>query len=179
MVGCGGGDPQTAGTPSATPEPPSAETGPPAEPTPTEPAPQTGLPPAVEETRDRIIAAAQAQDYEALDALIPDAGFTFSYGASGRPTDYWKDLEASGEAPLATMAALLALPHTRAQDVYVWPWAYDEDPAALTEAEKDALAGAGAATVEQLDQMAEFGHYLGWRIGIRRDGTWLFFVAGD
>jgi hypothetical protein len=23
------------------------------------------------------------------------------------------------------------------------------------------------------------GSYLGWRVGIRKDGTWLFFVAGD
>jgi hypothetical protein len=40
-------------------------------------------------------------------------------------------------------------------------------------------AAAGAATLDQLNQMAEFGHYLGWRVGIRSDGTWIFFVAGD
>jgi hypothetical protein len=179
LVGCGSDDPQTAGTPSAPPEPPPAETGPPAEPIPTEPAPQKGLPPAVEETRDAIIRAAGAHDYEGLAALIPDSGFTFSYGAGTSAIDYWKDLEAAGETPLATMAALLALRHTRAQDIYVWPWAYDKDPSTLTDAEKDALAGAGAATRGQLDQMADLGHYLGWRLGIRRDGTWMFFVAGD
>jgi hypothetical protein len=179
MVGCGSGDPETAGTPSAPPEPPPAETGPPPEPIPTEPAPPKGLPPAVEETRERIAAAALAEDYEALDALIPDTGFTFSYGAGDRATDYWKDLEASGEEPLGTMVGLLTLPHTRAGDIYVWPSAYDKDPAKLTDEEKEALVGAGAATRAQLDQMAEFGHYLGWRLGIRRDGTWMFFVAGD
>jgi hypothetical protein len=77
------------------------------------------------------------------------------------------------------LAALLTLRHTRTGDIYVWPWAYDRNPADLTDAQKDTLAGAGAATRKQLDQMAEFGQYLGWRVGIRRDGTWLFFVAGD
>jgi hypothetical protein len=178
-VGCGSGDPETAGTPSAPLEPPAAETEPPSEPIPTEPAPPKGLPPAVEKTRERIAAAALAEDYEALDALIPETGFTFSYGAGEGATDYWKDLEASGETPLGTMVGLLTLPHTRAGNIYVWPSAYDKDPAKLTDEEKKALAGAGAATRAQLDQMAEFGHYLGWRLGIRRDGTWMFFVAGD
>ena len=71
------------------------------------------------------------------------------------------------------------LPYTEAQDIYVSPWAYDLDPAELTRREREILAAAGAATLDQLNQMAEFGHYLGWRVGIRSDGTWIFFVAGD
>jgi hypothetical protein len=182
LAGCGSdATTEGAGTPSSPAEPP-----PPAEtvtttPVPTEPAPQRRLPPAVDETRQAIIAAAGAHDYDALAALIPDSGFTYSYGgpAEGGAVGYWRDLEDAGERPLDTLAALLALRHTRAGDIYVWPWAYDRDPAKLTERQKDALAGAGAATRDQLDQMAEFGHYLGWRVGIRRDGTWMFFVAGD
>lgn len=178
-AGCGSeqGAP-VGGTPSGATEPRPAETTT-AEPIPTEPAPQKGLPVAVGETRQAIITAVGAHDYDALAALIPTSGFTFSYGAGGGAIDYWRDLEAAGERPLDTMAALLALAHTRAGDIYVWPWAYDEDPADLTSEEKDALAGAGAATRGQLDEMAAFGHYLGWRLGIRRDGTWVFFVAGD
>ena len=183
VVGCGSEESAPVGTPSVPVEPPPATVGPtepvPTAPVPTEPAPQKGLPAAVEQTREAIIAAAQARDYDALAELIPDSGFTFSYGAGDSAIDYWKDLEAAGETPLATMAALLALRHTNAGDIYVWPWAYDKDPANLTDAQKQALAGAGAATVDQLDQMAELGHYLGWRVGIREDGTWMFFVAGD
>jgi hypothetical protein len=177
-VGCGSQESAPVGTPSVPVEPPPATVGT-TEPVPTEPAPQKDLPAAVEQTREAIIAAAQARDYDALAELIPDSGFTFSYGSGDSAIDYWKDLEAAGETPLATMAALLALRHTNAGDIYVWPWAYDKDPANLTDAQKQALAGAGAATVDQLDQMAEFGHYLGWRLGIRKDGTWMFFVAGD
>jgi hypothetical protein len=178
-AGCGSeAAQQPAGTPSEPVEPTPAETST-LEPMPTEPASQSGLPAAVEMTRAAIITAAGAHDYDALAALIPDSGFTFSYGAGDSAIDYWKDLEAAGETPLETMAGLLALRHTRAGDIYVWPWAYDRDPANLTSAQKDALAGAGAATREQLEQMGELGHYLGWRLGIRQDGTWVFFVAGD
>jgi hypothetical protein len=178
-LGCGGEESAPVGSPSVPAEPPSADTTP-VEPIPTEPAPQR-VPAAVEETRQAIIAAAQARDYDALGALIPDSGFTYSYGgpAEGGAVGYWRDLEANGETPLATMAGLLILRHTRVGDLYVWPREYDKNPANLTEAQKEALAGAGAATREQLDQMAELGHYLGWRLGIRRDGTWMFFVAGD
>jgi hypothetical protein len=179
-AGCGSGDAEpVAGTPSAVPEPPPAETEPAVEPIPTEAAPQEGLPHAVQETREAIVSAAQARDYDALAELIPSSGFTFTYGAGGSAIDHWKDLEAAGEKPLDTMASLLLLRHTRAGDVYVWPWAYDRDPAKLTDEQKDALAAAGAASREQLDQMGELGHYLGWRLGIKQDGTWVFFVAGD
>ena len=166
-AGCGSSE-------SGAPEVPTAETRPA-----TTTQAKRGLPAPVEETRREILAAVAAHDYEALAALIPESGFTFSYGAGDSAIDYWQDLEAAGETPLETMAGLLALRHTRAGNVYVWPWAYDRDPARLTNAQKDALAGAGAATREQLDQMGELGHYLGWRLGIRRDGTWVFFVAGD
>jgi hypothetical protein len=179
-VGCGSEESAPVGTPSVPAEPSPAPTvAPTVEPTPTEPAPQKGIPEPVEETRAAIIEAAQARDYDALAELIPASGFTFSYGAGESAIDYWKDLEAAGERPLDTLAGLLLLTHTKAGGIYVWPWAYDKDPADLTDAEKDALAGAGAATRKQLDQMAELGHYLGWRVGIRKDGTWMFFVAGD
>jgi hypothetical protein len=138
------------------------------------------LPPAVEETRVAIAAAAHARDYAALEALIPESGFTYTYGgpAAGGPVGYWRELEARGEErPLAILAALLEVPHTRASGIYVWPFAYDRDPASLTETERRALSE--IVTEEQLRQMAEFGHYLGWRAGIRADGTWIFYVAGD
>jgi hypothetical protein len=183
-AGCGSGDAQQGGGgPTEPSQPPETTTVvvTTTETVTTEPAPPKELPTPVEETRQAIIAAAESHDYEALAALIPASGFTYSYGgpAEGGAVGYWQDLEEGGETPLATMGGLLALRHTRAGDIYVWPWAYDKDPADLTDDQKETLAAAGAASVEQLDQMAEFGHYLGWRLGIRRDGTWMFFVAGD
>jgi hypothetical protein len=179
QAGCGSpSSPETAGTPSG--DGPSTAVEQPTETVvPSGPAPQKGLPQAVDDTRRALIRAAESRDYGALRKLIPKAGFTYTYGAGRDPVTYWRELEDNGERPLETLAALLQLPHTKAQDIYVWPWAYDLDPAELTRREREILAAAGAATVDQLNQMAEFGHYLGWRVGIRSDGTWIFFVAGD
>lgn len=180
QAGCGSpSGPETAGTPSGDGSSTAVE-----QPTetvvPTGPAPQKGLPAAADDTRRALIRAAESRDYGALRKLIPKAGFTYTYGAAGGdPVAYWRELEDNGGRPFETLAALLQLPYTKAQDIYVWPWAYDLDPAELTRRERETLAAAGAATLDQLDQMAEFGHYLGWRVGIRSDGTWIFFVAGD
>jgi hypothetical protein len=136
------------------------------------------VPAAVDETRAAILEAAENEDYDALAALIPEEGFTYSFGGpvAGGPTAYWRDIEAS-EDPLRKLAAILEMPYTRAGDIYIWPFAYDRDPASLTAEEREMLST--VVSEAELDQMAEFGHYLGWRAGIREDGTWVFFVAGD
>jgi hypothetical protein len=143
---------------------------------------QAPLPAAVESTRAAIIDAAQGRDLDRLAELVPETGFTYTYGgpAEGGPTAYWQQLEEeTPERPLETLAAVLELPYTKIEDEYIWPFAYDRDPATLTRREKETLAAAGVATLAQIEQMAEFGHYLGWRAGIRSDGTWIFYVAGD
>lgn len=140
----------------------------------------TGLPPAVEETRLAIKEAAENRDFEALEALIPEQGFTYTFGGPfpGGPTAYWKQIEEeSPQRPLEALAVILEMPYTKVDDIYVWPFAYDRDPKTLTEAERALLSEvAGEAEIRQ---WTEFGHYLGWRAGIKEDGTWVFFVAGD
>jgi len=140
----------------------------------------SGLPPAVEQTRLAIKNAAENRDFDALDALIPEKGFTYSFGGpvEGGPTAYWRQIEMeSPQRPLEALAAILEMPYTKVDDIYVWPFAYDRDPTTLTEAERALLSEiAGEAEVRQ---WTEFGHYLGWRAGIDADGTWVFFVAGD
>jgi hypothetical protein len=170
LTACGSGEGQTPETiPSAAPM------------TRPEPA-QATLPAAVESTRAAILDAAQARDLDRLAELVPETGFTYTYGGpvEGGPTAYWQQLdEESPERPLETLAAILELPYTKIEDEYIWPFAYDRDPATLTRREKETLAAAGVATLAQIEQMAEFGHYLGWRASIRSDGTWIFYVAGD
>ncbi len=60
----------------------------------------------------------------------------------------------------------------------MWPsaFAYDsweEIPSADLEALRTIY------TDEELDQIATFGAYAGWRVGITEEGVWRFFVAGD
>jgi hypothetical protein len=137
-------------------------------------------PAAVQRTRDALIDAAAANDYEALAALIPESGFTYTYGGPfpGGPAAYWKQVARERDpSPSAVLKLLFGMPYTKVRDNYVWPLAYDRDPVSLTKAEQDMLSS--VASPQEIELWKTSGHYLGWRVGIRSDGTWIFFVAGD
>ena len=139
-----------------------------------------GLPAAVARKRAAILAAARARDYDALAGLADDRRFTYSFGGPypGGPAAYWRELaEATGQEPADILAAILQMPYTRADSLYVWPFAYNRRPASLTPQERRALAP--IASEEQIDMWAKAGSYLGWRAGITADGRWIYFVSGD
>jgi hypothetical protein len=135
-----------------------------------------GLPPAVAGTHAALLVAAESGDYEALRPLLPDSGFSYTFGGGvqGGPIAYWQQVEAqTGERPIEILARILRLPYTLSAGRYVWPFAYDKQQEELTDHERELLgdlanaySGAGSG-------------YLGWRAGIEPDGTWRFFIAGD
>lgn len=140
---------------------------------------EPGLPGAVRETRDALLAAAESGDYEALRALLPERGFTYSFGGEveGGAIAYWQAHErTTGERPLDLLAAILKMPYVLTSGIYVWPWAYRVESA-------DQLSAHGRELLVPLGPperlFAPGTGYLGWRVGIRPDGTWAFFVAGD
>jgi hypothetical protein len=139
----------------------------------------SGLPPAVEETRTALLEAASTGNYEALRPLIPEDGFTYTFGGDveGGPIAYWQQLErTTNEEPLETLEAVLRMPYVLSRGIYVWPWAYTVESAAdLSEHERELLAPLGPTS----RLVIEGTGYLGWRAGITPDGTWVFFVAGD
>lgn len=138
--------------------------------------PAAGLPPAVAETHAALLEAAESGDYEALRPLLPESGFSYTFGAGDPdgPIAYWQQLqEETGERPIEILARILRLPYTLSGGAYVWPFAYDKQEDELSGYERellgdlaDAYSGAGSG-------------YLGWRAGIEPDGTWRFFIAGD
>jgi hypothetical protein len=141
--------------------------------------PELALPGPVAETRDGILAAAQARDWVALRALIPDEGFTFSFGGETDPIAYWKRLESEGHTPVIgdILPAVLGTEPGFERRVFVWPAQATEDPARWNE--RDIVALTGIHGEEDVRSFQEAGLYLGWRVGIDRRGTWQFFVAGD
>jgi len=78
--------------------------------------------PEADATRDAIIAAARACDYEGLAALAtqekPSPAF-FSGPDFEKLAEHWEDLENSGERPLAALVALLEHPPT-GQNPFRW-----------------------------------------------------------
>lgn len=138
-----------------------------------------GLPAAVEQTRARLVEAAETGDYEALRELIPDSGFKYTFGdaVAGGPIAYWQELErTTDQRPIAELAAVLRLPYVLSRGYYVWPWAYalpsSDD---LSPHERDLLTPLGLPS----ELFPELAGYYGWRAGIAPDGAWVFFVAGD
>ncbi|HEX9717812.1 MAG TPA: hypothetical protein VGA93_07715 [Actinomycetota bacterium] len=138
------------------------------------------LPSAVAETRNALLAATAAGDYDALRPLIDLASFTYSFGDGGDPIAFWKDIEAnSDERPLEILATILSMPFAQTDGAYAWPFAFHRDPASLTDDELRMLSALYPNIERDVDSWIEFGGYFGWRTGISPDGTWLFFVAGD
>ena len=191
VAACGGSDeaapsappPAPAQEPAETgvtqPAPPAAEAPPAADPAETQPPAVTELPPAVTQTRDAIVAAAHARDDEALEGLLDPETFSYSFGESGDPIGYWQKLESEAHVPIFgdIIPLVLSTRPARTDDVYVWPAAAAKDPATWTDKDRADLRLFNAD--EDISSFEQAGGYLGYRAGIREDGTWLFFVAGD
>ena len=145
----------------------------------TEEAPDAALPEAVARTRQALLEAARERDYEALGPLGPPTGFEYIFGSPvpGGPIAYGLVLErTTDERPLERLEQVLEMPYTLSRGIFVWPFAYDvESLDELTAYEREVLAPLGPLETV----FVEGTGYLGWRAGIRPDGAWVFFVAGD
>jgi hypothetical protein len=141
--------------------------------------PEVAIPARVLETRNAILDTARTRDLQALRSLIPDEGFTFSFGGETDPIRYWKRLESEGHTPVIgdILPAVLETEPGFDRGVFVWPAQAAEDPAEWDEQDIEALTAIHAE--EDVRSFQDAGLYLGWRVGIQRDGTWVFFVAGD
>ena len=126
------------------------------------------------------MAAAHAFDYDRLETLLDGESFSYSFGESGDPVGYWRRLEEEGEVPILGdyLPVILGAPHALRGDTYVWPSAYGKSPSTWTAEERQWLRN-NFYTEQEIRAFERAGDYLGWRVGIRKDGKWLFFVAGD
>jgi hypothetical protein len=140
---------------------------------------QSALPADVAQKRDAISVAAKRLDYVALGRLLDPTSFSYSFGESGDPIGYWRRLEHKGEVPIIGdyLPAVLGAPVGRRANVYVWPAAHAKRPSRWSAADRRWLRTLYSAG--EIRAFERAGAYLGWRAGIRRDGKWLFFIAGD
>lgn len=145
----------------------------------TTPPAEEALPGPVAQKHEAIVDAAHALDYEQLARLLDPKTFTYSFGQGGDPIGYWRRLEEQEEMPVLRdyLPTVLAMPWANQGPLYVWPSAHARKPAQWTEEDRKALEQ--LYTEDEIRKFEQAGSYLGWRAGIRKDGTWLFFVAGD
>ncbi len=141
---------------------------------------QTGLPDVIAAKRQAIIDAAMACDFDALVALAGEP-FTTSFG--GGDASLLEEWEAAGEGKLGILLQILDMSHATVgtgdgDTYYAWPAAYAYDSwDDITDEHMEELRA--IYTDEELEQLSLMGVYAGWRTGIRADGTWRYFVAGD
>ena len=168
-----GGAPETSPSDSPAPAQPTGSA------TVSEPSPRPELPGRVAATRDAIENAAHSFNYDALEALLDPATFSYSFGESGDPTGYWRMLEEEAEVPILGdfLPVILSMHYARQDGVYVWPAAATKEPSSWTE--EDLAELRTFYPEEDIRGFEQAGGYLGYRVGIREDGSWLFFVAGD
>jgi hypothetical protein len=144
--------------------------------------PQTGLPEPVARKRAQIWKAARGGDYEQVASFADPEGFEYTFGGAvpGGPAAFWRRIDqTTDERPIETLAAILELPYVYQAEskIYVWPDAFTRKASTLTAEEKAELSEAIGA--EGLKLYEQLGDYLGYRAGIREDGDWVFYVAGD
>ena len=175
-------EPEPAAEPDVTVEAPADDAEAPQpkpEPDP-EPDPLASLPAEVLATREALLGAARAGDWEAVGALMStELRFTSNYGGE---TDHVAYLSGLDEDVLAEVVLLLEDPYERVGEiqvgeVFVWPELHARVPFAVSDDERPDLEARFGA-----DALAEWeaaGAYLGWRIGITTEGEWIFLVAGD
>lgn len=137
------------------------------------------LPAPVAEKRDAISVAAKRLDFAGLGRLLDSTTFSYSFGETGDPIAYWRRLERKGEVPVVGdyLPTVLAAPVGRRANIYVWPAAHAKEPSMWTAADLRWLRTLYSA--QEVRAFKQAGAYLGWRAGVRRDGKWLFFIAGD
>ena len=141
---------------------------------------QEGLPSRVEKKRQAIARAALTRDYEAFSSLMREEEFKYSFGGGyeGGFIQFLKDAdERSGKSTFDTMLALLRLSYGTQLAYYVWPAVFTKSSEEWTE--DDLFQLRQIATEEEIEGYRRFGAYIGYRIGIRDDGTWVYYIAGD
>jgi hypothetical protein len=118
-----------------------------------------------------------------LDGLAGVAGPRFLTSFGGGGIDDLAQWEDEGRGELDTLIRLFDTRHEvvgggDGPEIYVWPAAFAYDT--WEEIQEGDLAELREIyTEEELDEIAKFGSYAGWRIGIDENGVWLWFIAGD
>lgn len=147
----------------------------------------SALPEPVRRTHRRLLDAARAGRVEALRRYVGlgETATVLSIGGlEGDPIDFLKASsgDEDGFEILAILKEVLEAGHVHLdagteQELYVWPYFFAWPFDALSEPQKVELFS--VLTAGDVEDSRSAGRYVFYRVGIRPDGTWAFFVAGE
>jgi hypothetical protein len=142
------------------------------------------LPPAVAQTRDRILAAARTGNIQNLAAVVRLNETVISLSGERSPVAHWKANypDSEGVEVLAILITILETPFVHVdqgtpQEVYVWPYLSRMPLQSLSPEQRVELFR--IVTGGDYKQMLGGGAYAFFRLGIAPDGSWQFFVTGN
>lgn len=138
----------------------------------------SSVPEVVSSTLGKIKNAAELKDYEALGS-IANIPFKYTFGDEyeGGFVAWLKYLDDKGKNSFENILEILAQPYAMQGDIYVWPAVFTKSAEEWTE--EDISNMRKFATEEEIEGWREFGAYIGYRIGISKDGSWVYYLAGD
>jgi hypothetical protein len=145
------------------------------------------LPEPVQRTRNLILEAAKTGDVEKLRPLLGTGGEQTQLslgGIDGDPIAFLKEASGDdeGQEILAIMEEVLSSGYAHmeagtANDFYVWPYFFAMPVDRLTPSQRVELFK--IITAGDYEDMKTYGAYVFYRLGIKPDGKWSFFIAGD
>ncbi|MEM8743635.1 MAG: hypothetical protein AAGF14_03260 [Pseudomonadota bacterium] len=144
------------------------------------------LPERVKTMRTAILEAARAGDIDAMRPVLEmnELPPTVTFGSKDDPIEFWKKTSGDGEGReyLAALVEVLEMPFARTnpgtpEEMFVWPYLARVPIKKLTPPQEVDLLR--LVSPKDAKTMEDFGDYIYYRLGIGRDGTWHFFVAGD
>lgn len=149
---------------------------------------QTGLPSLVEAKRQEILKATEARDYKKLASLISSSDFSYLIGPEqGDKEDFEKYLrendQKTGKSIFNTISTLLKIRYTSFSKlkegdlVYVWPYLFLTSPKDWTAEDMNNMKELYSKK-EIDDQEKYWNGYVGYRIGIDKNGNWVFYFEG-
>ncbi|WP_208976007.1 hypothetical protein [Pseudovibrio exalbescens] len=146
----------------------------------------TALPAAVQGTRNALIAAIRAGSVERLGDLLKGQQVppTLSNDTVTDITSFLKSSSGDGEGleVLAILADILDAGYLRWQpgtehETYIWPYFAHYPLDQLTNAQKTEMYR--VITAGDYDYMKDYGAWTFYRLGIAKDGTVMYFIAGE
>ncbi len=146
--------------------------------------PQSGLPDKVEAKRQAIYRAVLSSGYNKLSR---EMGTPFSYSFGGPMENasaqagfaaYLKLAEETeGRSAFDIIPLLLKSDYGKQGDIYTWPSVHLKNATEWTETDIEQMQK--IITEKEIEMYREFGSYAYYRLGIREDGTWIYYIAGD
>lgn len=146
----------------------------------------TRLDPRIQRTRERLLEAARTGDLARLAIVFQMSETTpvFTRGSERDPVAFWRQASGDGEGAeiLAILIDILEMPAAVVnrggpQEMTVFPYLAQRPLAALTREETIDLYR--LMTAQDVRDMRAIGAWVFWRLGIGRDGTIHYFLAGE